>query len=96
MSQGERSSNLAWEEKCVYSGVALPISRPEPVRKPLGNTIFSGKRKYEQKMNSLQDLRVALKEEWERIPKEFLQKRFASLPRRLQAVKEAKGYATKY
>ena len=82
-----KDTNFDWEEKCVNSGVACPISRPESVREPLSYTIFSGKGKYDQRINSLLDLRFTLKQEWERIPKELLQNLFESLQRRLQAVK---------
>ena len=89
---------LTWLGKRNVS--ILEWTPQSPDLNPLENLwaiLFSAvKEKYEQKINSLQELRVALKEEWERIPKELLQKLLASLPRRLQAVKEAKGYATKY
>lgn len=42
------------------------------------------------------DLKKALSEEWEKIPPSYCAELVASMPRRIRAVIEAKGYPTKY
>ena len=42
------------------------------------------------------ELKLKLREEWDNISPSYIQKLIESMPRRLQAVIEAKGYATKY
>lgn len=48
------------------------------------------------RISNKEDLKNALKEEWAKITPEFCKKLVSSMPRRLIAVKKAKGYPTKY
>lgn len=45
---------------------------------------------------NVNELKLQLREEWEKISPSFINKLIESMPRRLQAVIEANGYATKY
>jgi transposase len=46
--------------------------------------------------DNLNDLRIALLEEWERIPQDYVQNLFESMPRRMEAVIRARGGNTRY
>lgn len=54
------------------------------------------RRVYQQKFNTLNQLKEALLEAWNSIEPEVCQNLVKSIPKRLQAVLENKGYATKY
>ena len=63
----------------------------------LWSLLFTGVRvNHEGKIRTLPDLKLAIREEWERIPTEMLHKLYSSLPQRMREVKKAGGYATKY
>jgi len=47
-------------------------------------------------IHNKEDLKKALREEWEKIPASYLASLVDYMPRRLQAVIESKGYPTKY
>lgn len=47
-------------------------------------------------INNLNELKTALQEEWDKIPVKITQELVESIPRRLAAVRIAKGYPTKY
>jgi len=51
---------------------------------------------HESPISNKNELKQRLKEEWEKIPLEYLQKLVASMPDRLKAVLKAKGKHTKY
>jgi hypothetical protein len=50
----------------------------------------------DRKCNTKEELFAVLQEAWERIPEDYLQSLVESMPRRLNAVIDAKGYGTKY
>lgn len=52
--------------------------------------------KRSDRASSLADVFRIVKEEWEKIPLEFIQNLIISMPRRCQAVLDSKGYSTKY
>lgn len=54
------------------------------------------RRVYKQKFNSLNQLKEALIEAWNSIEPEVCQNLVKSIPNRLQAVLDSKGFATKY
>jgi transposase len=53
-------------------------------------------RKWEPPAKSETELAMILQEEWEKIPNTIFQKLILSMNSRVKAVKQAKGYATKY
>lgn len=50
----------------------------------------------DRRCNTKEDLFAVLQEAWKRIPEDYLTSLVESMPRRLNAVIDAKGYATKY
>ena len=89
---------LSWFGSKKVSILVWPPQSPDlnPIEN-LWAILFSAVReKHEQKIDTLQELRVAIKEEWQKIPREILQRLYASIPLRLKEVKKAKGNATKY
>uniref|UniRef100_A0A034WUD9 Transposable element Tcb1 transposase n=1 Tax=Bactrocera dorsalis TaxID=27457 RepID=A0A034WUD9_BACDO len=54
------------------------------------------RRVYKNRFSSINDLKSAIMAEWLKIQPDFCKKLVESMPRRLQAVLTAKGYATKY
>ena len=48
------------------------------------------------RLSNLEELWVALQEEWENIDIEYIHNLYLSIPRRLQALRDAKGGHTKY
>ena len=89
---------LSWFGSKKVSILDWPPQSPDlnPIEN-LWAILFSAVReKHEQKIDTLQELRVAIKEEWQKIPREILQRLYASIPLRLKEVKKAKGNATKY
>jgi hypothetical protein len=50
----------------------------------------------DRRVNNKQELFTLLEEEWRRLPRDLLERLVASMPRRCQAVIDAKGYGTKY
>ena len=47
-------------------------------------------------LRNLKELEAALKEEWNKIPQNVLMNLIESMPRRIQACINSKGYPTKY
>ena len=89
---------LSWFGSKKVSILDWPPQSPDlnPIEN-LWAILFSAVReKHEQKIDTLQELRVAIREEWQKIPKEILQRLYASIPLRLKEMKKAKGNATKY
>jgi transposase len=86
--------------KALYN--QLKISREEwPANSPDLNPIENLWQELDvmcrdRKCNTKEDLFNVLQEAWNRIPLDYLNALVESMPRRLNAVIDAKGYATKY
>jgi len=81
----------------------ITLLAPWPARSPDMNPIEHVWDYIGQKVNTrdpplqnLNDLRIALQQEWLSIPQDYLNKLVDSLPRRVVALLEAKGYHTRY
>lgn len=57
---------------------------------------YLDKKVRERSISSKDDLKVALQDEWSKIPPEYTKKLIESMPRRLEAVIKSKGRQTKY
>lgn len=93
----KHSSNLVkqWFKKRRVRVLEWPSQSPD--LNPIENLWKElGRRVSARKARNINERFEQLKEEWERIPNSFLAKLIASLPRRCQAVLDAKGFSTKY
>ncbi|KAI6659527.1 Transposable element Tcb2 transposase [Oopsacas minuta] len=89
---------LSWFGSKKVSILDWPPQSPDlnPIENLWALLFTAVREKHEQKINTLQELRVAIREEWGKIPIDILQRLYASIPVRLKEVKKAKGNATKY
>lgn len=75
----------------------LPWPAQSPDLNPIENVWkYLSNRVYKVQIPSKEALLARVRSEWDKIPQEYLRSLYDSMPRRLEAVKKAKGWPTKY